>query len=95
MEMPREYLGNMAADKVLDEDGHVIGVATSRCYSLYFRQMISLCTIDVAYSGIGTEVTVVWGNPGRRQKQIRATVQRAPYKQDNRRMDVTALPSFV
>ena len=91
MDMPRDQRGFMYADKVL-KDGKAIGVATSRGYSYYFREMISLSTIDIGHSDIGTEVTVVWGNPGEPQKEIRARVAPAPYKRDNRRADVAALP---
>jgi glycine cleavage system aminomethyltransferase T len=91
MELPRNYLGCVWADQVL-HDGKLIGVSTSRCYSYHSREMISLCTIDVEYREPGTQVTVVWGRPGSRQKHIRATVAPAPYKQDNRRIDVTRLP---
>ena len=54
--------------------------------------MLSLCTIDVEQSEPGTEVTVVWGNPGKPQKEIRATVAPAPYKTDNRRANLASLP---
>jgi vanillate/3-O-methylgallate O-demethylase len=91
MEMPRDQRGFMYADKVL-RNGRVVGVATSRGYSYYFREMLSLCVIDVGWADLGTEVTVVWGNPGGRQKEIRATVAHAPYKQDNRRVDLHCLP---
>jgi vanillate/3-O-methylgallate O-demethylase len=91
MEIPRDQRGFMYADKVL-KNGKLVGVATSRGYSYYFRQMLSLCTIDVAQSEPGTEVTVIWGNPGTPQKEIRATVAPAPYKMDNRRADLVALP---
>ncbi len=94
MEMPRDQRGFMYADKVM-KDGKLIGVSTSRGYSYYFREMISLCTIDVEWSEPGTEVIVVWGNPGRPQKEIRATVAKAPYKQDNRKIDVSTLPSYL
>jgi vanillate/3-O-methylgallate O-demethylase len=80
----------MYMDKVL-KDGHLVGVSSSRGYSYYFRKMLSLCTIDVAHSEPGTEVEVVWGNPGKPQKNIRATVAPAPYKKDNRRADLNAL----
>jgi vanillate/3-O-methylgallate O-demethylase len=90
MEMPRDQRGFMYADKVLTHD-RLVGVSTSRGYSYYFRQMLSLCTIDVEHSAIGTEVTVVWGDPGEPQKTIRATVALAPYKKDNRRSDVTKM----
>ncbi len=94
MEMPRHLPGYMYADKVL-KDNKVVGVTTSRGYSYFFRQMISLCTIDVEFSEPGTEVTIIWGEPGEPQKHIRATVARAPYKKDNRRINVTTLPSYL
>jgi vanillate/3-O-methylgallate O-demethylase len=87
MDMPRDQRGFLWADKVL-KNGSLVGVSTSRGYSYYFRQMISLCTIDVEWSEVGTEVTLVWGNPGEPQKEIRATVASAPYKKDRRRDDL-------
>jgi len=90
MEMPRNILGCVFADAVT-KDGKLAGVSTSRCYSYYFRQMLSLCVLDVALCEPGTEVTVVWGRPGGAQKQVRATVATAPYKKDNRRADVSRL----
>jgi len=90
MEMPRDQRGFMYMDKV-NKGGRLVGVSSSRGYSYYFRKMLSLCTIDVAQSDLGTEVDVVWGNPGKPQKNIRATVAPAPYKKDNRRADFHAL----
>lgn len=90
MEMPRDQRGFMWADRV-SADGKTVGVATSRGYSYYFREMISLSTLDVAVSEIGTELTVHWGRPGGRQKEIRAVVAPAPYKKDRSRGDLTAL----
>jgi glycine cleavage system aminomethyltransferase T len=58
-------------------------------------KIISLTYIDVKYSKPGTKVVIVWGNPGTPQKRIRATVAPAPYKKDNRRIDVTKLPSYL
>lgn len=94
MEIPTNNYGYMHADKVL-RDGRLVGVTTSRGYSYYFRQMLSLGTIDVGHSKPGTEVMVVWGHPGARQRKIRATVAPAPYKMDNRRVDVTTLPPYL
>jgi vanillate/3-O-methylgallate O-demethylase len=90
MEMPRDQRGFHWADKVL-KNGKLIGVTTSRGYSYYFRQMISLCTIDIEQSELGTEVTVIWGNPDEPQKEIRAKVAPAPYKEDKRKVDVSKL----
>lgn len=91
MEMPRNLIPLLWADKIM-KDGVLVGVATSRCYSYHFREMISLAVIDTAQAAIGTEVEVIWGSAGHPQKAIRATVQTAPYKQDNRRVDLASLP---
>jgi vanillate/3-O-methylgallate O-demethylase len=90
MDMPRDQRGFMWADRVTRNDEE-IGVSTSRGYSYYFRKMLSLCTIDVAHADPGTDVTVVWGEPAGPQKEIRAKVAPAPYKQDNRRVDLRTL----
>lgn len=95
MEMPRDRRGFIWQDAVL-RGGEPVGVSTSRGYSYYFREMISLATIDVAHSEIGTGLTVVWGEPGGPQKHIRATVAPAPYKTDNRKLDLsTVRPNVV
>jgi vanillate/3-O-methylgallate O-demethylase len=87
MDMPRDQRGFMWADKVTVGDD-LVGVATSRGYSYYYRQMLSLCTIDVRHSEPGTEVVVHWGKPDGPQKAVRATVAPAPYKPDRRRADL-------
>lgn len=92
MEMPRDLLGCMVVDEVRI-DGRPVGASTSRCYSHSFREMLSLCTIDVDCAQPGTQATVLWGSPGYRVKEIRATVAPAPYKRDNRRIDVSRLPT--
>jgi vanillate/3-O-methylgallate O-demethylase len=91
MEMPRDQRGFMYADKVV-KNGKVVGVSTSRGYSYYFREMLSLCTLDVSCCEPGTDVIVVWGNPGSPQTEIRAKVAPAPYKSDNRKLDTNNLP---
>jgi vanillate/3-O-methylgallate O-demethylase len=40
---------------------------------------------------VSTEVEIVWGNPGKPQKNIRAVVAPAPYKRDNRKIDLREL----
>src|SRR3954447_18567962 len=90
MELPRDQRGFMWADRV-SLNGETVGVATSRGYSYYFREMISLSTIDVAVSEIGTELVVHWGRPGRRQKDIRVVVAAAPYKKDRSRGDLQSV----
>jgi vanillate/3-O-methylgallate O-demethylase len=94
MELPRTQWYCNDASKVVEGD-KVIGIATNRCFSYYFREMISHCSIDPEYAKIGKKVTVVWGNPGGRQKLIRATVAQSPYKTDHRKEDLTALPKSI
>jgi vanillate/3-O-methylgallate O-demethylase len=89
MDMPRQQRFCMDAHSVLAE-GREVGIATSRSFSFTFRQMMSHCVIDLDKSEVGTKVEVIWGNPGKRQKRIRATVAPSPYKKDNRRTDLTA-----
>lgn len=58
--------------------------------------MISLCSIDVEYGEFGTEVIVLGGNPGTRQKEIRATVSRFPFLSEERNqvVDVNKIPQL-
>lgn len=91
MDMPRQQQFCMNAHKVMIGD-RLIGAATSRGFSYTFRRMLSHGVIDVVHAAPGTEVTVIWGDPGSRQKQIRAIVARSPYKADNRRADLAAMP---
>ena len=90
MEMPRNILGCVFADTVKKDD-QTVGISTSRCYSYYFRQMLSLCVLDVGLCEPGTEVSVIWGRPGMPQKAIQATVAPAPYKKDKRRAELSRL----
>jgi vanillate/3-O-methylgallate O-demethylase len=89
MDLPRDQRGFMWADRV-ERNGRLVGVATSRGFSYSFRRMLSLATLDVECAEVGTEVEVVWGNPGDPEKVIRATVAPAPYKPDASRGDLTA-----
>jgi len=84
------------ADKVL-ADGKTVGMSTGRIISWYYRRMIFLATIDPEYAKIGTEVVVLWGDPGTRQKEIRATVTRYPYHEEGRNdtVDVSKIPSGI
>jgi len=94
MEMPRSVFDCFPIDRVM-KDGAEIGVSTSRCYSYHFREMLSLCSIDLQHADPGEQVVVVWGSPGTRSKEIKATVAPAPYKRDNRKIDVADLPCYI
>lgn len=84
------------ADRVL-KNGEVVGISSGRAYTYFYRDVISLCSIDTAHSAMGTEVIVLWGDPGTRQKEIRAKVSRFPYLDDNRNQDVDVgkIPVFT
>lgn len=81
------------AEKVV-ADGKTVGVSTGRIFNPYYHKMISLCTMEAAYAEEGTEVEVVWGAEGSRQKLIRAKVTRYPYHSEGRNdtVDVNAIP---
>ena len=77
------------ADLIL-KGGRTIGHATHPGYSFYFRKMLALSFIDIEHAAPGTRVKVLWGNPDEPQTELHATVKPAPYKQDNRRIDLTS-----
>lgn len=70
---------------VLTPDYQLAGFATNRGYSPRTKKFISITQLDIAYAQEGTELLVKYGAEGKRQIMIRATVQNAPYKPDNRR----------
>jgi vanillate/3-O-methylgallate O-demethylase len=81
------------ADKVL-KDGREIGLSSGRAVSQMYHRMISLGFIEREATTLGTEVKVLWGDSGSRQKEIRATVARFPYLQVERNdtIDVETIP---
>ena len=83
-------------DKVM-KDGREIGFSSGRAVSQTYRRMISLGFIERDLAKIGTEVVVIWGSPGSRQKEIRATVARFPYLQVERndKVDVETIPRLL
>jgi glycine cleavage system aminomethyltransferase T len=83
----------LCADQVL-KNGKLVGVSSGRTYSLYYRKMISMASIDTEHCQIGDELTLIWGDPGTRQKEIRAKVARFPYLNENRNenVDVSTIP---
>lgn len=66
-------------DKVLDLDGNEIGMSGGRIMDAFHHEMLSLAIMDLEFCEEGTQVQVVWGEPGTRQKLIRATVAPVPY----------------
>lgn len=88
-DLPLVRRATMPYDTVL-KDGEMIGLSYTRSYQWDIRGIVSLCSIDAEYSDPGTEVTVLWGEPGGHspnpdiedhvQTEIGATVRPAPYK---------------
>lgn len=72
------YLSRTFCDDVLVGDA-LVGMSSGRMFSYFYRKMMSLCLLNVEHADIGREVEVLWGEPGSRQKRIRARVARFPY----------------
>jgi vanillate/3-O-methylgallate O-demethylase len=89
IDLPLAATARMHYDKVLDDNGNRVGLATYPTYSVNERALLSLASLDETHAEPGTEVVVVWGEEdgGRRsapwieehvQVDIRATVAPAP-----------------
>jgi vanillate/3-O-methylgallate O-demethylase len=68
--------------------GRHVGIASGVIYSLFFKQILSHCTIDIDQAEIGNEVIVHWGDHGGPIKEIRAKVARYPYLTEGRNQAV-------
>lgn len=90
-DLPMNSYCHVQADKILSLDGKEIGISTTPGYSYYFRKTLALSFIDTEYAVPGTKVQVLWGSPEKPQKLIHATVQPAPYKKDNRKIDLKSI----
>lgn len=80
------------ADHILC-DGRDVGYSSGTIYSYYFREVISMATIDIDCAAVGTQVVVRWGDYGRRTKDVRATIERFPYMSEGRndQLDTTTI----
>ena len=80
-------------DWVLDLEGNKIGFSGGRMMDWWNKAMISMAVMDVEFCEDGTEVQVLWGEPGTHQKLIRATVAPVPFNThlENRSTDVSKL----
>jgi len=78
------------ADTIVASDGREIGISSGTIYSYYFREVISMATIDAEFAHDGQEVVVRWGDFGGRIKEVRATVGRFPYLAEGRNDQVVA-----
>ncbi|HLH64782.1 MAG TPA: hypothetical protein VKV27_03715 [Solirubrobacteraceae bacterium] len=76
-------------------DGELVGLSTWIGYSANEGRMLTLAMLDAEHARPGSEVTLVWGEPGggsrkptverHVQREIRATVAPAPYVESVRR----------
>lgn len=82
------------ADDVLHQ-GRPIGISSGRMFSSSYHSMISLAFLDEPLAQEGTQVEIIWGDPGTHQRHIRATVGRYPmlHLPKNRTIDLTRRPS--
>lgn len=82
------------ADHVI-KDGKNVGISSAVVYSYYYREFLTLCTIDIDQAHIGNEVIVEWGDYGKRIKDVRAIVSRFPYLDlpRNQDYDLSTVPS--
>jgi len=88
MEIPHPVRWTYWADAVFLGNKRV-GIAAAPGYSLHFRHMLALAFVESEAAVPGTEVELLWGEPGSRQKRLRAVVAPAPYKTDRRREGIT------
>lgn len=95
IEIPHFKVGLVEADQVLDREGRLIGISNRKMYSGWYRCYFSNCWIDSKYADLGQELTVVYGDSGEEQKHVRCTVAPLRLKEDHRRDDVSALPSYL
>lgn len=89
IDLPVSATARLHYDRVTDLDGKTIGLAHYPGYTVNERAMLSLGSVDEAYSTPGTEVILVWGEDGggrrsahwiepHEQVRIRATVAPSP-----------------
>ncbi|ETS73686.1 hypothetical protein PFICI_14632 [Pestalotiopsis fici W106-1] len=84
MDMPRAP-GGVVEGCTVSIDDEIVGCAMSRCYSFWFKSMLSFAIVRRDCAMVGTKVQVLWGGPNSRQKLIRAEIAKCPFKEDKRR----------
>jgi vanillate/3-O-methylgallate O-demethylase len=97
----QEYLEDnqikLEFDYVEDAEGKQIGISGGRTFMPWHHAMISLASLDLAHTELGSEVFVVFGEPDSRQKRVRATVVPTPFNTNysNRTFDVESIPHYA
>ncbi len=87
-DVPIANYGSSNYDAVIDADDTVVGLSMFSGYSANEKRALSLATVDAGVP-LGTELRVVWGEPGggsrkptvqpHRQIEVRAVVSPVPY----------------
>jgi glycine cleavage system aminomethyltransferase T len=90
IDLPLANYATLPYDTV-SSHGRMVGISTYTGYTYNERAMVSLAIVDADVGMPGTEVTVLWGEPGggtskptverHTQMEIRATVAPAPLSQ--------------
>lgn len=93
---PLEGICGTAQYKVLDAEGNLVGRACLPEYSITYRKLFSFACVDEWLTKKGTELTLVWGGPGERRKDVRVRVDRYPLLDlpRNEAIDVEDIPHF-
>lgn len=92
IDLPVSATARLHYDRVMNKDGKTIGLAHYPGYTINERAMMSLGSVEEAYSKPGTEVVFLWGEDGggsrsapwiepHEQIKIRAIVQPSPISQ--------------
>jgi syringate O-demethylase/vanillate/3-O-methylgallate O-demethylase len=89
MEMPALHYASYPYDAVLDGNGTRVGVSTYAAFLAPDSAMVSLAVVDESAAQVGTELTIVWGEPNggsqrptveaHTQMTVRATVSAWPF----------------
>jgi syringate O-demethylase/vanillate/3-O-methylgallate O-demethylase len=77
MDMPALHYSSYPYDKVVDDKGRVVGVSTYAAFLAPDYAWVSLAVVDEKLAGIGTELTIVWGEPngGSKRPTVESHVQ--------------------
>ena len=62
LDIPASHYATLPYDMVL-QNGNMVGISCYPIYTSNFRRWISLAMIDENASGVGSEVTIRWGEP--------------------------------
>jgi len=93
MDLPASHYATLPYDMVT-KNGQMLGISFYPVYTSNFRRWISLAIVDESISAPGTEVDIVWGEPGggsrkpiverHIQTEVKATVSPCPIAVDAR-----------